>query len=70
MPRLTCQFESTALRSAAFSYGDDPEQGTLDITFTSGATFTYENVPQRLFEELRDAPSPGRFYHSNIKDRY
>lgn len=66
MPRLTCDFQSTALSRASY----DPESQTLDITFTSGRSFTYESVPERVFEELRDAPSPGSFYHNNIRDRY
>jgi hypothetical protein len=71
MPRLTCDFESTALLRAAFTPGgDDDSTGTLDITFTSGKTFTFENVPQKVFEELRDAPSPGSYYHSSIKGAY
>ena len=70
MPRLTCDFQSAALSRAAWTPHGEGDDGTLDITFTSGRTFTYEGVPQRVFEELRDAPSPGSFYHSNIKDRY
>lgn len=66
MPRLTCDFQSTALSRASY----DPESQTLDITFTSGRSFTYEAVPERVFAELRDAPSPGSFYHNNIRDRY
>ena len=70
MPRLTATFDSTALRSAAFTPSPDGDTGTLDITFTSGRTFSYENVPQRVFEALRAAPSPGSYFHQNIKGAY
>lgn len=62
--RLTCDFQSAALRSASY----DPDGGTLDITFTSGRTFTYEGVPAEVFYALRDAPSPGQYYHQEIKN--
>lgn len=73
MPKLTASFPgSLAIRSASFesdeTSGDD--RGTLDIQFMSGRSYTYENVPQRVFEELRDAPSAGTYWHSSIKDRY
>lgn len=64
--RLTCDFQSTALRSASY----DPDGGTLDITFTSGRTFTYEGVPADVFYGLRDASSPGSYFHAQIKNNY
>lgn len=64
--RLTCDFQSTALSSASY----DPDGGTLDITFTSGRTFTYEGVPADVFYALRDAPSPGSYFHAQIKNNY
>lgn len=73
MSRLTTDFPgSSALRSASFEIDETSgaDRGTLDIQFTSGRSYTYENVPQRVFEELRDAGSPGQYFHSSIKDRY
>lgn len=64
--RLTCDFQSTALSKASY----DPDGGTLDITFTSGRTFTYEGVPAEVFYELRDSGSPGSFFHAQIKNNY
>ena len=66
MPRVHVQLSSTALRSCAY----DGETQALDVTFASGRVFTYEGVPQDVFEGLRDAPSPGSYYHANIKDAY
>lgn len=64
--RLTCDFQSTALSSASY----DPDGGALDITFSSGRTFTYEGVPAEVFYALRDSTSPGSYFHANIKNNY
>lgn len=57
---------STSLSSASY---DDVKQ-ELDVTFATGATYTYTNVPQRIFDGLRDAASAGQYFHRNIKDQY
>lgn len=66
MPRTTTVLTSTSLRSA--SYDDDTR--ILDITFASGRTYTYENVPEKVFEELCNAPSAGRYFNDSIKGVY
>jgi KTSC domain len=64
--RYVAQLSSTALSSA--EYDDELEE--LSLTFTSGQTFTYSNVPMTVFENLRDSRSPGQFYHQSIKGHY
>jgi KTSC domain len=66
MTRYSQQFTSTALLSADY----DTEANTLDITFASGKRYTYENVPESIWDGLRDASSPGSYFFRNIKDRY
>ena len=66
MPRIVAQLESTALARAEY----DTDTSTLDITFVNGRTYTCENFPQKLFEELRDTQSPGQFFNRYIKDQY
>jgi KTSC domain len=66
MTILSAQFQSAALSFA--EYDTDSEQ--LEITFTSGKSYTFERVPQNIFEALRDAGSPGSYFHQNIKGRY
>jgi hypothetical protein len=66
MPRREESFGSSAIGSAG--YDDDTQ--TLDITFTSGQTYTFSNVPPDVFDALVSAPSPGRFYHQHIKGIY
>lgn len=64
--RYVAQLSSTALSSAEY----DDESGQLSITFTSGQTFTYDNVPMSVFEGLQSARSAGQFYHQRIKGVY
>jgi hypothetical protein len=42
----------------------------LDITFTSGKTFRYLNVPLETYVDLLDAESKGDFFNDNIKDEF
>ena len=66
MPRLYTNLQSTMLSRASY----DPDSETLDLTFEGGRTYTYEGVPQSVFEGLRDAPSAGQYWRANIKDAY
>lgn len=66
MTTETVRLESTALRSAEY----DEDEQRLEIAFASGGSYVFENVPRSVFEGLRDAHSPGQYYHQNIKGRY
>jgi len=71
MPRIRIEFPgSTALAHAEYDRDDDADTGSLDITFSSGSSYTYDNVPERVFTELREASSPGSYFHRNIKNAY
>lgn len=48
---------------------DEPSQ-TLEVEFTSGAIYQYYNVPQPIFDELRQASSIGQFVSYQIKNSY
>jgi KTSC domain len=64
---LTHRFEnSTAIASVRYN----PETHQMDVTFTSGRTYTHDNVPVSVYEELVAAGSPGRHYVQNIKGTY
>jgi KTSC domain len=66
MPRYSQRFQSTALSSGDY----DTDTNTLDLTFTSGRSYTYENVPEHVWEGLVSARSAGQYFYQNIKDRY
>lgn len=44
--------------------------GTLTLTFKSGHTYTYQDVPRSVYQGLLAAQSPGSYYHQNIKGAY
>jgi hypothetical protein len=49
-------------------YDDDASE--LDITFTSGKTYRYLEVPVEVYEGLLDAESKGEFFNDSIKDEF
>jgi KTSC domain len=57
---------SSAIDRAAY----DTDTLELNVTFTSGQTYTFHNVPLEIFDGLESAPSPGRYYHQMIKGQY
>jgi hypothetical protein len=46
------------------------DERELDITFTSGKTYRYLNVPPKVYFDLLDAGSKGEFFNDNIKDEF
>jgi hypothetical protein len=46
------------------------EQGILVIEFKSGGRYRYMHVPEMVFKSLLLAESKGKFFDSNIKDKY
>jgi hypothetical protein len=57
---------STAIES--FSY--DPDRKELYVTFTSGGSYTYFNVPQEVYDDWQAAFSKGTYFHNHILGRY
>jgi len=51
-----------------FSY-DEPAR-RLRVTFVSGEVYDYDGVPPEAAAEFKAAPSKGRFFGPNIRDRY
>jgi hypothetical protein len=52
------------------SVGYEPTSQTLEVEFAGGAVYQYYNVPQSIYEEFVAAASKGRFFASQIKDRF
>jgi hypothetical protein len=55
---------SSNLQSVGF------ESNILEIEFKSGGIYQYLNVPAEIYQKLINAPSKGKYFHSNIKGRY
>jgi hypothetical protein len=59
------------IMSSAISFADyRPEVEELDLTFTSGYTYTFFDVPQSVYSEFIDSSSKGKFYNTRIRDFY
>ena len=52
------------------SIGYDDKSQTLEVTFHSGSTYQYFDVPSLVFENFRNAESKGKFLHRKIKNIY
>ncbi|RYH00406.1 MAG: KTSC domain-containing protein [Alphaproteobacteria bacterium] len=50
--------------------GYDSNSSTLRIEFKSNRTYDYANVPENIFNELRNASSVGGYLAKNIKNIY
>ena len=50
--------------------GYDLNSNTLRVEFKSNRTYDYSNVPESVFNELRNASSVGSYHARNIKNSY
>lgn len=50
--------------------GYDESSQTLQVEFKNGATYQYFDVPEQVFDSLRDADSVGAYLAANIKGTY
>jgi molybdate transport system substrate-binding protein len=58
-----------AINSRLITFADyRPATSELDLTFATGATYTYFAVPARIYERLLAAGSKGAFFNAEIKD--
>jgi hypothetical protein len=48
----------------------DAENETLTITYTSGQTYRYLGVPEKVYKELNASRLQGRYLRFFIKDKY
>ena len=66
MSRHSTTLSSSAITAATY----DDDTGTLELTFTSGRSYTYQGVPQQVYDELCAAASAGTYFSQNIKGVY
>lgn len=52
------------------SVGYDGGTQTLEIEFVESGVYQYLNVPKTMHERFMAAPSKGRFFSANIKDKF
>jgi hypothetical protein len=58
----------TSSNIAEVGYSDQDQ--VLELLYTSGLTYQYFEVPRRVFEELLQAESIGRYVNANIKGHF
>lgn len=59
----------TVTSSNIAAIGHNADTSTLRITFNSGTSYDYQNIPESLFRELLVAESVGSFFTRNIKSQ-
>jgi len=52
------------------SVGYDPGRRVLEIEFRRGRVYEFKGVPQRVYVDLMDARSHGKYFHRNINGQY
>lgn len=52
------------------SVGYDDSTSVLEVEFNSGGVYQYYNVPTAVYQGLMNAPSHGRYFHTQIKNAY
>ena len=56
--------------NAVKSFDYDAEQKILRITFGNGSVYQYHDVPDRIYQGLKEASSVGQYFNSQIKDKF
>lgn len=51
------------------SVAHDPDNNTLEVKFTTGSTYRYKPVTEAEHDEMIDAPSVGKYFNDNIRER-
>ncbi|HWD88606.1 MAG TPA: KTSC domain-containing protein [Mucilaginibacter sp.] len=46
------------------------EEQKLMVSYVSGQTYVYEEVPEKVYKELKASRVKGRYLHFFIRDKY
>jgi hypothetical protein len=58
--------ESSVVRSVGY----DQAERIMEIEFHNDRVYRYFVVPQSVYQQLLAAPSFGRYFNENVRDRY
>lgn len=50
--------------------GYEQKRNMLQVEFIAGSVYQYERVPENVFHDFLQAPSHGRFFETEVKDKY
>ena len=56
--------------SMIHAVGYDPKKRVLEVVFNNGQTYCYEDVPPKVYKELMEAESKGRYMNAEIINVY
>lgn len=59
-------FQSSMIQSGSY----DSDKQILEVTFVNGDTYIAEQVPPIVWQGLKRATSPGRYFHQSLKPLY
>jgi len=62
--------KSSNIQTVSFTDTDKSDDGMMEITFSSGKTYRYFEVPYEVFDSLCNAESPGSFFAHEVKGHY
>jgi hypothetical protein len=66
-PRITREVVES---SVIHAMGYDDDLALLEIEFVSGDIYRYHFVPRRVWNELRNAPSKGRYFANVVREKF
>ena len=52
------------------SIGYDPATETLEVEFKGGEVWQYYHFPEHMWLEFEAAPSQGKYFNQQIRDRF
>lgn len=52
------------------SFDYDRDTQTLRVEFNSGSIYQYHDVPEHVYQCLKNAPSVGQYFNSHIREKY
>lgn len=63
---IEVKIQSSSLKSASY----DTLTENLTVTFNTGVSYRYKEVPMQVFTKFRLAKSQGQFFNKNISPNY
>lgn len=65
-PEVSSSLDSSLLKEVVY----DPFMEVLTVHFKNGGVYDYLEVPEETYQDLLKAPSSGKFFHINIKNKF
>jgi len=65
-PEVSSSVESLLIKEVHY----DPFMSVMTLTFSNGGIYEYIEVPEETYKELTEAPSAGKYFHMNIKNKF